>query len=192
MKNAKYIFLTLLAALLTACTSSSPKTEEQDPELIQFEQERMLKNEIARLGDYTMTDSVSGGGHRYQYTITRTALDSVGVVTDEDGYRAYDNTISLSILRDGALFYHSTLTRSLFRPYLSADDYNQFILMNAVFEHVLGDGLRFIVSLGDGAANGDVFVQYALDLHGDGTTTISTHEMFEENEINRFEEEKKQ
>lgn len=192
MKNRYYILSLILAAVLVAACKHTPKVEEQDADLVQFELEREQKSEIVRLGDYTVTDSLRGGGHQYQYTITRSALDTLGVVTDEDGYRAYDNTLSLRVLRDGALLYQNTFVRSMFRSYLSASDYNQYILMNMVPERVVGDDVRFIISLGDGGSNGEVFVQYALDIHSDGSTTISHHEMFEEDEIDRFAEEKKQ
>lgn len=186
MKLSKILFATIAVALLASC-NSKPKTEPVDPELIQFEQEKEQKSQIIKLGDYTASDDVQAGGHSYHYTIERQALDTLGVITNDEGFRAYDNRLTLSVQRDGAPLYNTTLVRSQFRPYMDADDYRQYVLMNIVFDRALvGGDLRFIVSLGDAADGGEIFVQFALTIHVDGTSTITYHEMYDEDEIDRF------
>lgn len=188
MKLSKILFATIALALLASC-NNKPKTEPVDPELIEFEQEKEQKSQIIKLGDYSTSGDVEAGGHTYHYTIERQSLDSLGVVTNNDGYQAYDNRLSLMVARNGASLYNSTLTRSQFRPYMGAEDYNQYILMNIVFDRVLGTDLRFIVSLGDAADGGELFVQFALTIHADGTSTITQHEMYDEDELDRIEHE---
>lgn len=182
----KFILSAIVIALLASC-NSKPKTEPVDSELIQFEHEKEQKSQIIKLGDYTTSGSAESNAHQYHYTIERQSLDSLGVVTNDDGYQAYDNRLILTVQRDGSTLYHGTLLRTQFRPYMEAEDYRQYVLMNIVFDRILSDGdLRFIVSLGDAADGGELFVQFALTIHADGSSTISHHEMYDEDEIDRF------
>lgn len=180
----KFILPAIALALFASC-NNKPKTETVDPELIEFEQEKEQKSQIIKLGDYSISEDAQGEGHNYHYSITRQSLDSLGVVTNEDGYQAYDNKLSISVTRDGGLLYSSNLTRAQFRPYMSAEDYNQYILMNAVFDRIAGSDVCFIVSLGDAADGGELFVQFALTVHADGTSSIAPREMYDEDEIDR-------
>mgnify|MGYP004450007367 CR=1 FL=1 len=120
----------------------------------------------------------------------RTPCDSVAVILDEDGYRTVDNTISLTINRDGAPMFSRTYARRAFKIGISDADFSQYVLMNMVFDRMTTSGPRFIATLGVGSAD-DVFVQFALTVGSDGTTNIEQTEMFEEEEIDRFPEEEK-
>lgn len=186
MKLNRLIFPAIALSLLASC-NSKPKTEPVDPELVRYEQEKEQKSQVIRLGDYSTSGDVENSGHKYHYTIERQALDTLSVITDDEGFHAYDNRLTLTVQRDGASLYNGTLLRSQFRPYMDADDYRQYVLMNIVFDRFVGAGdLRFIVSLGDAADGGEIFVQFALTIHADGSSTITQHEMYDEDEIDRF------
>ena len=59
--------------------------------------------------------------------------------------------------------------------------------MNMVFDKVVDNGLRFIVSLVDAASN-DMFVKYSLVVAFDGSSiNITSYDMYDESDIDRFD-----
>ena len=76
------------AVMLTfsSCSScSKQEVEETDYETMRKEmiqQQRDEQHTVNRMGSFEFTDSLTEGGHRYQYTIQRMPDDSLGIVTD--------------------------------------------------------------------------------------------------------------
>lgn len=186
MKNI-YLLLSsfVLVMLVVSCSDKKPKVEEN--EKMQFAEQVDHKKETIRLENFKYTDSVKQGGHEYEYTISRTPLDSAKVIVDEEGYKAIDNSLSLTINRDGAQVYSRTFTRGAFKINIDEEEFYHYVLMNMVFDKVVDNGLRFIVSLVDAASN-DMFVQYSLVVAFDGTSiNITSYDMYDESEISRFD-----
>ena len=124
----------MLAALLSvACTN---KKSEKDG-WVAPEHESVTR----QMPDLQLTDSVRGGGHLYVYDILRVPCDSLPMVKDDmdDFYR--DNTIRLTLHRDGAVYFDKTFTKATFASSISKDFYENAIL----------DGIRFLkVEAGQG------------------------------------------
>ena len=62
-----------------------------------IQQQRDEQHTVNRMGSFEFTDSLTEGGHRYQYTIQRMPDDSLGIVTDSEGFRTVDNAIVLKV-----------------------------------------------------------------------------------------------
>ena len=180
------------AVLLTfsSCSScSKQEVEETDYETMRKEmiqQQRDEQHTVNRMGSFEFTDSLTEGGHRYQYTIQRMPDDSLGIVTDSEGFRTVDNAIVLKVKRDGAQFFSRRFTRQAFRAGIAKEEFQHYVLMNLVFDRITPQGPKFVASVGE-AETDELFVQFALTVGLDGSVEIMRHEMFEEDAIHRME-----
>lgn len=87
-----------------------------------------------QMPDLQLTDSVRMGGKQYVYDILRTPSDSLDKVKDDMEDLYLDNTIRLTIRRDGAVFFDRTFTKATFAASIDKSFYQNAIL----------DGIRFI------------------------------------------------
>lgn len=177
-------FLALTAGVM-ACgekRDNEGDTEEYEaPELPTYNMD-----DTTRLSPIRESNSISMNGHNYSYTIQRTPLDSV-VVVDEDGFKAFDNAILLTILRDGQPFFERRYVRSSFRINIEEKFYKQCILLGMNFDRVTDYGLRFVTSLGR-ESDSESKKPYALTVGPDGSTNITEHQLYDEEDVPRFEE----
>ncbi len=134
MKNIKTLMLLTLAALLSAACNNK-KTEKDS--WVAPKHESVTR----QMPDLQLTDSVRAAGCLYVYDICRVACDSLPMVKDDmdDYYR--DNTIRVTLHRDGAVYFDKTFTKATFASSISKDFYENAIL----------DGIRFLrVEVGQG------------------------------------------
>ena len=127
MKRTIYILqFTFYLLLLAACGNKSDKQDVW----VAPEHEAVTR----QIPELEVTDSVRMGGHQYVYDILRTPCDSLPKVKDdmEDFY--LDNTIRLTLRRDGAVYFDRTFTKSTFAASIGNDFYQNAIL----------DGIRFL------------------------------------------------
>lgn len=186
----KVMGLGIAALLLSGATScSGNKNSEQDGNQDMNMPERPEDNRqtIIEVSPYQITDSVSMNGHKYTYTIERELLDSV-IVVDDDGYQTRDNSIHLTIRQDGVLYFDRRFTRSAFHIRVDEHYYQQCILLGMNFDRTTEYGLRFIASIGKGADSED-YKPYSLTVGADGSTNITEHDLYEDDEVARFEDE---
>lgn len=185
------IFPALLVLLTFSSCYSCGRQEVEEPDFDEMKREMILQQRdeqhtVHRMGSFEFTDSLSEGGHLYQYTIIRMPDDSLGVVTDSEGYRTVDNAITLKVKRDGVQMFSRRFTRKAFCAGISSEDFQHYVLLNMVFDRITPEGPKFVVSVGE-AETDELFVQYALTIGLDGTVHVSRHEMFEEDDIRRIE-----
>lgn len=185
-KGAMAILATTL--LLGSCgqkQDTEKSQEELDRELVQ--QARDEREEIIRMPDVRENRTVQANGHTYAYSIVRTACDSLGIVTDSDGFRTVDNSIQLYITRDGQLMFNKTFTRRAFKIGISDREFSHYVLSNMAFDRLTTSGLQFAVTLCEGSAD-DLYIPFSLTVGPDGSTNIVHADAFNEEDINRFEE----
>ena len=153
------------------------------------EPERPVDNRdaIIEINSYSLTDSVSMNGHKYTYTIDRQFQDSV-IIVDDEGYKTRDNSVRLTIRKDGAPFFEQRFTRSAFHIRVDEHYYQQCVLLGMNFDRTTEYGLRFIASIGKGA-DGDNYKPYSLTVGPDGSTNITEHDLYDDDEVARFEDE---
>lgn len=190
MKRNTKCLLTLPLMLLVmgiAACGEKKNTEEESDVIEAPERSEEPDNTIIELSAFTVSESVQMNGHRYTYTIERMPLDSV-VVTDEEGYKSRDNSLRLTILRDDAPFFQRSFTRSAFHIRVSDAYYQQCILLGMNYDRVNEYGLQFVASIGKGADSED-YKPYSVTIGTDGSVNITEHDLYEDDEVNRFEDE---
>ena len=126
MKNIRFWILLGMGTLLIACGNNEKKQDAW----VAPEHETVTRE----MPELSVTDSLQSGGHTYAYHILRTACDSLPKVKDDmdDLYR--DNTIRLTLQRDGQVYFDKTFTKSTFAQSIEEEFYRNAIL----------DGIRFI------------------------------------------------
>ena len=87
-----------------------------------------------QMPDLELTDSAKNGGNTYVYSILRTPSDSLPRVKDDMDDLYKDNTIRLTLRRNGSVYFDKTFTKATFAQSIDKDFYNNAIL----------DGIRFL------------------------------------------------
>ena len=184
----KPLFALALASVVFASCGKKQEPEQTVEEIERaiVQQARDEREEIIRMSDFKENGSCQKNGHSYAYTIARTACDSLGIVLDSDGYRTVDNAIQLYITCDGALMFNKTFTRRAFKIGISDESFQHYVLSNMVFSRMTTSGLQFDVTLCEGSDE-DYYMQFALTVAPDGSTNIAPLDVFEDDEIDRFE-----
>lgn len=176
----------MLVLSCVACGEKQNKVSENDG-LVDYEQSEDNRMSIIELSDVHIEKSETFGGHTYTYTIDRTPQDSV-IVVDDEGYQTRDNSIRLSISRDGAPFFERTFHRSAFHIRVDENYYKQCVLLGMNFDRVTEYGLRFQASIGKGA-DGDSYKPYSVTIGTDGSTNITELDLYEDGDVNRVDDE---
>ena len=178
--------LLLFCAVLSGCGSKN-KAQAEEEEYSTPERPEDNHNTIIELNKFHVTESVQMNGHTYDYTIDRIPLDSV-IITDEEGYKTRDNNIELTILQDGAPFFQRRFSRSAFHIHVDENYYHQCILLGMNFDRITEYGLRFVASIGKGSDSED-YKPYSVTVGADGSTNITEHDLYDADEVSRFEDE---
>lgn len=127
MKHTIYILhFVFYILLLSACGN---KGEKKDPWAVP-EHEVVTR----QMPELALTDSIAVGNRQYVYDILRTSNDSLTKVKDDMGDLYKDNTIRLTIRRNGTQFFDKTFTKATFAKDIEKDFYDNAIL----------DGIRFL------------------------------------------------
>lgn len=179
--------LTMAGMLVVSCEK---KQEEKNIEEIEKEQVKQATDEraeIIRMPDIKENKSEKYNNHVYDYSIVRTACDSLGIVTDSDGFRTVDNTIQLYVKRDGVLILNKTFTRRSFKIGISDEEFSHYVLSNMSFNRMTPSGIQFDVTLSEGSVD-DICIPFSLTVGPDGTINIAPREAFQDEDINRFED----
>ena len=123
--------LLVLSAVLCACNRPSSGNEESSQNSTTDE---MDQNIIHRLPVLHVEDTVRSGNNVYAWTINREPCDSLGIVTDEMGFRFADNVLTVTVKKNGSAFFSKTFRKTSFSHFLDEDFARQSIL----------DGCRFM------------------------------------------------
>lgn len=131
-----------------ALTLASCSEKKQSDVIIVENYEAPAPSGPIRMESYSDSRSVSWLGASYTYDISRMPCDSLPKVTDEDGQKYVDNSVTLTISRtDGSVFKQKTLTKEAFRSALTDNMYKHGILDGFVFHKAEGNALLFAASV---------------------------------------------
>ena len=161
MKSTRLLALSVLAAmLLVACEK---KKTERDIWV-------MPEHEVItrRMPDLRLTDSTVCGSNTYTYEIERVPNDSLPKVTDDMDDLFCDNTIRLTLHRNGTLYFDRTFTKSIFASSIDDNFYQNAILDGIRFMKAeTGQGLTF--SFAVSYPESDMSVAFLLTITDQGT-----------------------
>lgn len=127
MNNMKLWMVLAVAAMVLASCGNGNKKEDA---WVAPEHEAVTR----QLPDLQVKDSVRLAGRQYVYEILRTPCDSLAKVKDDMGDLYLDNTIRLTIRRDGNVFFDKTFTKATFAASMDKSFYQNAML----------DGIRFL------------------------------------------------
>ena len=130
---------------------------------------------IRQMPELKVKDSVRMGDHQYVYDILRTPCDSLSKVKDdmEDFY--LDNTIQLTLCRDGNVYFDKKFTKATFAASIDKDFYANAILDGIRFlKAEPGQGLVF--SFAVSYPDSDMSVPFLMTISDQGTYTFVKNE----------------
>ncbi len=170
MRHLRIVGILLAVGLLAACGNKNKDGEYDRPEQHEVQ--------VIKMPDYRLTDSVSMGGHRYVYEITRKANDSLAMVRDEMDDLHADNVIRLTILRDGKPFFGRSFTKKTFEEELEDEFLKNSILDGIRFlDAEAGKGLTFSLSVS--YPDSDMSVPFDLTVSPTGVFTYVKAELLD-------------
>ncbi len=165
----KYFYGMVCLLCLTACggKGTAPDTTADEPARV----ETTDAAGIVEDKPWNDQNSVTWNGHTYQYTLNRAADKSLPTVKNELGQPYYDNSITLSVKRDGAVFITRKFTKDAFADFLTDDYKANASLLGLAFDKAADDGLRFGAMVGyAGTEEGGIL--FTVILSADGTISI--------------------
>jgi len=165
----KYIFLAIAAlTLLPSC-----KEQKENNVIIAPKQAENKPAGTIVMQDLNSSNEVQWMGKTYRILVERKADKSLPQPEPEPGRKAYDNSISLRIVRpDGSTFFNKTFKKQDFTSYLDEKTIRSGVLLGVVLDRAEGDNLIFAVSVGSPDALSDEFIPMILTVNRMGNISI--------------------
>lgn len=134
----KYFIAAACLACLTACggKNNDVPTDAADSTTV----EATKVGGIVEDTPWHDENTVAWNGHTYQYTLDRAADKSLPTVKNELGQPYYDNSITLSVKRDGEVFFARKFTKEAFANFLSDDYKTNASLLGLAFDRAADAG----------------------------------------------------
>ena len=166
--KAKTLFGAFAALMLvTAC--GGRKSSDKDIITTDYVAPKPTKP-IAMNGDVQNQQVEWVEGRTYQVSVSRTAADSLAMVTDELGQKYIDNMITVEVKRaDESVFFHRSFTKQSFSAWLDSDYQKKAILQGIRFHGVEDNALVFVAWVNYPTSGDDeaVELRVAVDRLGD-------------------------
>ena len=178
MKRQSIIILCLLLVSLASCHQRTQK--DPDNYVVESIKEDVISNEIHQLQTISSSTSADFKGRTYTMNVVRKADSSLPVVTDEQGLKYYDNTITLEIMTGGKLFANKVFSKNTFVSYLEPDFIQHAILEGLVFDKVTDYGLMFAASVS--YPESDLYVPFHVTVLPNGTLSIDKADLMDDYE----------
>lgn len=167
--------LLLLSFVLGACNQKS-QSADSAPEVGKAKAE--AENILHRLPTLHVEDTVTSGSNVYALMINREACDSLGIVTDDMGYRFADNLLEISVKKNGAVLFKRTFKKKDFLHLLDAEFAKHSILDGCRFLQVHEGMVTF--SLAVSYPDSDMSRPFKLNIGPDGSYMIVKNDDLEE------------
>ena len=165
--------------VLTSCNGRSSK-KDPDNYVVESIQEDVISTEIHELQTIKATSQAEFRGRTYDITVVRRADNTLPVVTDVQGVKYYDNTITMEVMTGGSVFAHKIFNKNTFASYLEADFLKRSILEGLVFDKVTENGLLFAASVS--YPESDLYVPFNIILLPNGNLSIDKADLMEDYE----------
>lgn len=107
------------------------------------------------------------GGKSYVIRIRRKADKNLPVVVDDSGQKSYDNSVEVTVTRDGKEFFNRRYTKEAFRDFLKGNEGEGCVLLGMAYDINKSDGhaIRLGAQVGQvGIGEGPAFtIEIPLD-----------------------------
>lgn len=165
----------MLSIVLCGCNQKT-QTTGSTPEGV--EAKAKAENILHRLPTLHVEDTVKSGSNVYALMINREACDSLGIVTDEMGYRFADNLLKISVKKNGAVLFARTFKKADFLHLLDTEFAKHSILDGCRFLQVHEGMVTF--SLAVSYPDSDMSRPFKLNIGPDGSYMIVKNDDLEE------------
>jgi hypothetical protein len=144
------------------------KEKKPSEDIITVREEIPAPSGPVRMQSFNNQRVIQWLGKEYHVEITRTADDSLRMVTDETGQKYVDNVFRLKVSRqDGSVFFSRTFTKKSLTQYLD-DDFNKTgVFEGLVLDKAEGDFLIFGASVGHPQSDEYIPLVFKLSRMGD-------------------------
>lgn len=173
------ILLILLTLVLVACNQKSPDADKVVQE--EKSEKKDSENIIHRLPVLHGVDTVKSGKNVYIIEVHREAFDSLGIVTDDMGYRYADNSLKISVRKNGSSLFYRTFKKKDFLHLLDAEFAKHSILDGCRFLQVHEGMVSF--SLAVSYPDSDMSRPFKLNIGPDGSYMIVKNDDLEDEYI---------
>lgn len=152
MKKIFWAGACLLLGLLTACGGKQENNATGEDSLAQ----QTAGNPAEPVADDASTQDFTAnlGGHEYTIELKQYADKTIPVVEDELGGQSYDNSVEMTIKRDGSIFKSKKFTKEAFQDFMSRDDWKISVLQGMTFVKSDEEGLHFAAQVGERDTDG--------------------------------------
>lgn len=138
---------------------------------------QVSKNTVNKMPEYNLEGEVVVDGEKYTYEFAFNNNTKLPVVTTDEGYKYYDNSVKLYINRGQETVYEHTFTKEAFQSLIPATDYKRSVLAGFNFNYMQQDKhdrFYFIAVVGDPDETSDISysVGIAIDKSGGISTSI--------------------
>lgn len=164
-----------IVAVSVMAGMSSCKEKKESTDIITRKEVKKAPSAPIRMQPYENAKNFEWGGKDYTSMIIRTSNDSLDMVTDEEGQKFIDNTISLTITRsDGSKFFSREFTKQTFNDYLDDDYRKTGILEGLVFDRLDDGKVRFAASVSHPQTDEYIPLVVVIDRMGNMTIARDT------------------
>ena len=175
MMKKHIIMLAATALFMAACGKGGNNQDAADKQETAQQEEA---NIVHRLPDLHVEDTCRMGGSTYTWVIDRKAVDSLGIVEDDMGFRYADNMVKIVVHRNGGLLYSGKFLKSDVMHSLDHDFYSKSILDGCRFLEAK-DGV-LIFSLAVSYPESDMSHPFKLHIDSDGHSWVMKSNEIEE------------
>jgi len=168
----------MMAVTLSSCHQRTQK--DPDNYVVEAIKPDVISTEIHELQTIKATSQAEFKGKMYDMTVVRRADSTLPIVTDVQGLKYYDNTITLEVTTGGKIFADKIFNKNTFASYLEADFLKHSILEGLVFDKVTENGLMFAASVS--YPESDLYVPFHITLLPNGSLSIDKADLMEDYE----------
>ena len=171
MKRLPILLLTALVVVFSACKGK----KQANSDIIKIDYEAPKPSgPIAMNTDVQSTEVEWAEGRHYTVKVSRIAVDSLPMVSNDLEQKFIDNAIKLEVRRaDSTLFFNRTLTKQAFVKWLDNDYRKKAILAGASFQKAEENNLLFVAWLNYPELGDDEAVDMQLSINRQGELSIA-------------------
>ena len=165
-------FLAVAVALMLMVACSSKKSSDKDIITTDYVAPKPTEP-IAMDADVQSQQIEWVEGRSYQVKVSRTAADSLAMVSNELGQKYIDNVIAVEVKRaDESVFFHRSFTKRSFAAWLDADYQQKAILQGMRFQRVEDGVLEFVAWVNYPTSGDDEAVELKMCINPQGEVSI--------------------
>lgn len=164
MKKNYWLGTLLLLPMAVACGNKQDGNASGSDTLAQ----QTASQAAGPVADETSTQEFTAkiGKHDYHIELKQYADKTLPVVQDEFGGQSYDNSIEMTIKRDGSIFKSKKITKEAFQDFLSETDRKISILQGMTFVKADAQGLHFAAQVGERDTDGASAFKVMVNTNG--------------------------